>query len=39
MSDSNAIEIATAWYVAPKLKTAEHAAAKAALRQLPNEPN
>ncbi len=28
----------TAWYVAPKLKTAEQAAAEALWRQLPNEP-
>ncbi len=30
-------EMVTAWYVAPKLKTAEHAAAGAALQQLPNQ--
>lgn len=31
-------EIVTTWYVAPKLKTAEHAAAEAVLQQLPSEP-
>jgi len=31
-------EIATVWYVAPKLKTAEQAAAEAVLQQLPSEP-
>jgi len=30
--------IATAWYVAPKLKTAEHAAAEEVLERLPQEP-
>ncbi len=30
-------EIVTAWYVAPKLKTAEHAAADAVMNQLPKQ--
>lgn len=38
LSVSDRHEIATSWYEAPKLKTAEHAAAEAVLQQLPAEP-
>jgi Cft2 family RNA processing exonuclease/dsRNA-specific ribonuclease len=38
LSVSNQEEIVTGWYVAPKLKTAEQAAAEAVLQQLPTDP-
>ncbi len=38
LAPSRPEEITSRWYVAPKLKTAEHAAAEAVLKQLPGEP-